>query len=177
MMRTAKAIASGFGWAIGVGVTALALAQPPAVSPDVPTFVLCGNDFRWRQVGRWSLIREEPIQQELKLTDAQKKDHAAIIERHSQRLQQRSNDFNDFRRALAGVRADSKGIRGGDPREAESGAARTCGPDPAPGSRPDRLRTDRRRRGAFTEPNLPGQLKMSDDQVRARGRSSRRGHR
>lgn len=90
MTKTAKAVTTGLGWAIGMGLATFALAQTPAGSDPVPTYRLneIGLGDRFSRVGQMLLIQREIVQQELKMTDAQMKEQKAIVEWQSQKIQQ-----------------------------------------------------------------------------------------
>ncbi|MGP0065573.1 MAG: hypothetical protein ACLQGP_18460 [Isosphaeraceae bacterium] len=161
MTRSAKSIASGCGWAIGVGMAALALAQAPPGSPDVPTIAfrdILITDILGH-VAQLGLIQMELVQQELKMTDAQKKEQAAILEGLPQRL----------------LQAHSKGARAFIDMIKDSEAKTLANLKPDQRERLEQIKFQVDGPDAFTprggelnasEPNLPERLKMSEDQVR-----------
>ena len=113
------------------------------------------------------LLGFEPVQEELRLTDAQKKEQEAIVERRVQKIQQVAERQQGPGQVAGGPGRHLQGDRGGDPGESHARAARTAGPDPDP-ARGAASPSPRPRSGlvAAIGPPLPQRLKLSDDQVR-----------
>jgi Spy/CpxP family protein refolding chaperone len=96
MARNSKAIALILVSAISLGMAAMTAArQAPSAAPEAPTYSL-------REIGviplaaiKDSLLEIDAVQQELKITDAQKQERKAIGERNFQKLQKARLDNRD----------------------------------------------------------------------------------
>lgn len=99
MARTTKRGAIGVVRAIGVGVVALvsslALAGMPVAAQEAPTFDIWDFGVVPRPSLQSVLLSMDAVQQELKITDAQKKEQAAIEGRQSSRIQQARRENKD----------------------------------------------------------------------------------
>ncbi len=102
MARTTRGFATRLGRAIGLVAAvmavavAMAMAQAPATSQE-PPIVQLWWDFETmpRLVPLEALMDIEAVQQELKLTDAQKKEQAAIVQRQYARIRQAVREIKD----------------------------------------------------------------------------------
>ena len=93
MARTMSRRATGHGWVIGAFAAALTLGLGPTVLPaigqEVPTFEVWDLGVAPRPSVIEVLLEMEPVQQELKMTDAQKKEQNAILRRQRREMQQK----------------------------------------------------------------------------------------
>ncbi len=109
MARTTKRGAIGVVRAIGVGVVALvsslALAGMPVAAQEAPTFDIWDFGVVPRPSLQSVLLSMDAVQQELKITDAQKKEQAAIEGRQSSRIQQARRENKDRAKFLAARKA------------------------------------------------------------------------
>ncbi len=88
MTTAAGGIANRLGRTIGMvsAAMAVAMAQAPAIGQEVPSVRLNEMGIIVRGAGKLQLLAMEPIQQELRMTEAQKTEQAAIIKRRDRKL-------------------------------------------------------------------------------------------
>jgi len=89
MPRTPNRVGLAFGSAITVGAAALALAQAPPGAPETLSYQLQDFGSIPRPAAQQSLLQMPAVQEELKMTEAQKKTHEANMERHLEKLRER----------------------------------------------------------------------------------------
>jgi hypothetical protein len=170
MARTTRGLATWFGWTIGV-VSAV-MAQAPAAAQDAPTLIVEDFDVVPRQATMVWGLNLEPVQQELKMTDAQQKEHAAIEQRHDAKLRQ-------LRQALRDNRDAAKFEAARDTIFKETVAAIEANLKPEQRQRLDQIRIQAMGPVAFPRPRsvlaaamaldgppLTERLKLSEDQVK-----------
>jgi len=162
--------AVGVVWAIGIGVAALwlslALGAVPASAQEAPTFELQDFGVVPRPAVQRALLGMEPVQKELKVTDAQKNEEKAIWKRHVQKIQQARRDTKD----IAKFRAARDAIFD------ETEAAIQANLKPEQRERLDQIQIQAQGPLAFARPDLgpntfigpplAERLKLSDDQAR-----------
>jgi hypothetical protein len=156
--------------AVAAGVAAMALGlacfEVPAGAQEAPSFEV--RDFGvipWPGV-EMLLLRIQSVQEELKMTDAQKKEQESIIQRRSQKTQQARRDTKDadkFRAARDAILTESK-------------AATEANLEPEQRKRLDEIQLQAQGPLAFDRPDsgsgryagppVSERLKLSDDQVR-----------
>ena len=94
MARTRSRRATGHGGIIGAFVTAMAMGlglmvQVPAIGQEAPTYELWDFGVVPRPSVMEVLLSLDPVQDELKMTDAQKKEYRAVSAREDRELQQK----------------------------------------------------------------------------------------
>jgi hypothetical protein len=165
-------LATCLGWTIAVVSTAMAvtMAQAPAPAQEAPTIQVWWDLGVVPRAGSpEDLLVLEPVQQELKLTDAQKKEQAAIEERRFARIRQAGSD----------TRGRAKFFTARDAIFKETAAATRTILEPGQWERLDQISLQAQGPFAFayTErlpmasaapggPPLVGRLKLSDEQVK-----------
>jgi hypothetical protein len=166
MATAARAMAKGLGWTAGVIATAMAMFASPAAGQDAPTVRLNEMGITLVGAGKLQLLGMEPIQQELNLTDAQRKEQAAILERRSRRSLEVRRAIADNAKFWAAVAPIFKEVE----------AAILANLTPQQRERLDQIELQVDGPLAFTppervlfpstEPTFPEQLGMTADQVR-----------
>jgi hypothetical protein len=171
MARTTDISAPGVVRAIRVGVAALGLSMvlvgAPAVAQEARSYMIQDFGVIPTPAQQIMLIGMERIQEELKMTDAQKKEHEAILERRFQKVQQARRDNKDVAKFVEARNAIFN----------ESEAAMQANLKPEQRERLDQIQLQAhgplafggsRRFGPMTQasPLLRERLKLSDDQER-----------
>ncbi len=177
MARTAIRCSVGVVKLIGVGVAALALSlgwvQASAKAQDAPTYEMWDFGVVPRPSVMQVLLGSPAVQEELKITEAQKKEQDAIAERRVRKMQQARAEIKDrakFREARDAIfeeaAAAERAILTPAQRErldqiqlqAQGPLAFSLGGDDPGSSSADRSR--------FVGPPVPQRLRMSADQVK-----------
>ncbi len=167
MARKTNAIALALGSAISLGMAAMALAQQaPSASRARPMHELREFGVTPLPAIQDSLLEMNAVQQELKMTDAQKKEQAAIRERESPKIQQARLNNRDRAKFLAARNAIFN----------ETAAAIQANLKPEQRQRLDQIQLQAQGPlafarpdfgpSAYTGPPLSERLKLSDDQAR-----------
>jgi len=144
----------------------LLLCQAAALGQDVPTFLVRDFGVLPRPVAQSWLLEMQPVQEELAMTDAQKKEHAAIMERFTQQLQQARRETRDRTAFLKAretlVKAqETAAIANLTPAQRERiGEIQLQALGPFPFAGPEDLPM------SFIGPPLAERLKLSEDQDR-----------
>ncbi len=93
MTRTTNRRVFGHGWSIGAGIAAVAMAlvwvQVPASGQETPTFEVWDFGVVPRPSVLEALLGYDAVQDEMKMTDDQKKQFKALIARQERELQQK----------------------------------------------------------------------------------------
>lgn len=170
MKTTTNECAVGFVLVIRVGVVAVglgvALAAAPAVAQEAPSFVVQDFGVMPWQMAPTMLLGMPPVQEELKLTEAQTKEYEAILQRRMEKMQQARRDQQDlakFREARDAIFSETEAAQQANlkPEQRERLAqilVQVQGP----------LAFARPEAGPFAPPGPPltTRLKLSDDQVK-----------
>jgi hypothetical protein len=167
MATAARGMAKGLGRTAGLIATAIAMSLSPAAGQDMPTVRLDEFEINLGGATGMLLIHLEPVQRELKMPDAQKKELKAVVEEQRRKLWelmrpgQRVDPDREKRRAVLAqqTRAAVLALLTPDQRERliqielQARGPRAFAPD-------------ERRPPASDDRPLPEQLGMTADQVR-----------
>jgi hypothetical protein len=168
MARTRYDGRVGVVWTISVAVlgVSLALAGSPANAQEPPSYVVRDFTIIPRPWPPSTLLTMEAVQEELRLTEVQKKQQEAIAQGRAQKLQQARRDHPEaekFRESLGAILKETETaiqeILTPDQRQRlDQIQIQLTGPAAFAGAQRGRL--------ALTGPNLSQRLKLSDDQDR-----------
>ena len=72
-----------------------ALAQAPAGTPETVSYSIVSLEFAPRPLPKATILRMDAVQQELKLTEAQKKRRTAIVQQSTESMQKAREDYDN----------------------------------------------------------------------------------
>ncbi len=188
MARTSSRRATGHGGIIGAFVTAMAMGlglmvQVPAIGQEAPTYELWDFGVVPRPSVMEVLLSLDPVQDELKLTDAQKKEYRAVSEREDQELRQKMQQARRNTKEREKLQAAVVDVA----REAKAKIRAVFKPEQW--ERLDQIQLqaqgplafDRNEGGPWAEmanvgPSLAERFKLSDDQVKRIRTIAQQGH-